>query len=1114
MDPKNNYTLLITKLDEFIKKYHQQKLIRGCIYFASFTLISFLLINSLEFYLFLSPFIKKILWLVYLLAVLYLIIKWLMQPVLNLLRLRKTLDYAAAANILSAHFSEVKDQLINVLQLNEQATQAGQNTELILASIQQKTERLKPIPFVKAIDLKQNKKRLQYALIPFCILLLTAIINPNFIKQGSTRLIHFNKSYAKPASFQFHLKNKSLVVKQGDALKLELELTGDPIPQDIQVLINNDNFKLEKKTNSTFEYTLLNLRQNSSFYFQALGYDSETYEITVLPNPAIVKFEIQVNYPNYLHKAAETVKNTGNLTIPAGSKLQWIFFTKAADHILFTSQQQTEKISVKENLANYQKQILKNLNYSIRAKNKNSFETEPINYVIEVIPDLYPSIRVIQAKDSNNRANLFFSGAIKDDYGLTKLEFHYSITKSKKETLSKTVTIPIRLGATSEQFFYNINTADFGLALEDELQYYFEVWDNDGLNGPKSSKSELFVYQAPSMASISKEENDANKALKEKIASAIKQAEKIQKDAKKINEKLREKKELNFEEKKEVAELIANQKKLAEEVKEIQEQNLTNNEINKDYKKFDQELIDKKKQINELFENLLDNKTKELIKELEKLLAENNKEKTQESIQKMQLDNKEIAKEMDRMLELFKKLEVEQKTKENIERLNTLSEEQKAINEQLKDKKTPIGELKDAQQKLNKDFKDLQNDFKDLQQKNEALADKMEMENPAADLKDIENDLNKTNDELENNKSNKASESQKSAADKMKKLADKMKKQQEAGEAEELDLNMRALRQILDNLVQLSFAQEKTLNDTKKTNINDPQYTGLAKTQRNLNEEMKMIEDSLFALSKKVLQIKSIVNKETGKASLNMLQSIAALEARNTGLASMRQQYAMTSINNLAVLLSEILDQMQKESQSKKQGGKPGGKPSKKPGGKGKDEGLSKMQSELNKQIEQLKNGMKPGQKPGKGQMSKQMAQMAAQQQAIRNAMDQLSQQMDKNGQGGNGKEISQLKKEMEKTESDLYNKNINQQTINRQQEIMSRLLETEKAIKEREQDQAREAAQGKTQITPPNIKFEQFKKSKNAEVDLIRTVPPNFKPYYKEKTNAYFDQIMIIQPK
>jgi hypothetical protein len=78
----------------------------------------------------------------------------------------------------------------------------------------------------------------------------------------------------------------------------------------------------------------------------------------------------------------------------------------------------------------------------------------------------------------------------------------------------------------------------------------------------------------------------------------------------------------------------------------------------------------------------------------------------------------------------------------------------------------------------------------------------------------------------------------------------------------------------------------------------------------------------------------------------------------------------------------------------------------------------------------------------------------------------------------------------------------------------MSRLLATEKAIKEREQDQAREAAQAKTQQSPANIKFEQFKKTKTAEIDLWRTVPPNFKPYYKEKANAYFDQLMIIQPK
>ena len=178
------------------------------------------------------------------------------------------------------------------------------------------------------------------------------------------------------------------------------------------------------------------------------------------------------------------------------------------------------------------------------------------------------------------------------------------------------------------------------------------------------------------------------------------------------------------------------------------------------------------------------------FKELEKLLNTNNKEKTQESIQKMQLDNKEMAKEMDRMLELFKKLEVEQKTKENIDRLNTLSEEQKSINEQLTDKKPDIPAVKDAQNKLNKDFQDLKKDFADLMKKNEELSDKSEIQNPEYELNEIENELNKSKNELDNNKSNKASAAQKSAADKMKALADKMKKQQEAGEAQELDLKV------------------------------------------------------------------------------------------------------------------------------------------------------------------------------------------------------------------------------------------------------------------------------------------------------------------------------------
>jgi hypothetical protein len=373
--------------------------------------------------------------------------------------------------------------------------------------------------------------------------------------------------------------------------------------------------------------------------------------------------------------------------------------------------------------------------------------------------------------------------------------------------------------------------------------------------------------------------------------------------------------------------------------------------------------------------------------------------------------------------------------------------------------------------------------------------------------------MDKSSEELSKNNKQKASDSQKDAADKMKQLAKKMKEDQMSGESDELDLNIRALRQILENLVTVSFKQENTMEKLKRTSTNDPQYVALTQVQKNIKDDMKLIEDSLFALSKKVVEIKSIVNREMGKVNEQIERTILLLADRRTADASVRQQYAMTSINNLALLLTEILDQLQAEQNAKQgENNKPGKKPGKK-SGKGKSgQSLSKMQEQLNKQIEEMKNGQNPGGQKGKGQQkgsqAEQLAKMAAQQQAIRSAMSQLEKEMNKNGNGGNSNQINQLKKEMEKTESDLYNRNISQETINRQKEIMTRLLEAEKAAREREFDDKREAKSPNENFEKTNIRFEEYKKEKMKEIELIKTVPPNLTPYYKDKVNQYFKQI------
>jgi len=81
----------------------------------------------------------------------------------------------------------------------------------------------------------------------------------------------------------------------------------------------------------------------------------------------------------------------------------------------------------------------------------------------------------------------------------------------------------------------------------------------------------------------------------------------------------------------------------------------------------------------------------------------------------------------------------------------------------------------------------------------------------------------------------------------------------------------------------------------------------------------------------------------------------------------------------------------------------------------------------------------------------------------------------------------------------------INNETLKRQQEILTRLLESEKAEKERDLDEKRESKEMKNpNFSNPNQFFE-YKKLKSKEVELLKTIPVTLTPFYKYKANEYF---------
>jgi len=434
------------------------------------------------------------------------------------------------------------------------------------------------------------------------------------------------------------------------------------------------------------------------------------------------------------------------------------------------------------------------------------------------------------------------------------------------------------------------------------------------------------------------------------------------------------------------------------------------------------------------------------------MLQQEQKDGARDELSKMQMDNKSLRRELDRMLELYKKLEFEQTLTQNINQLNQLSQDQQKLAEQAKqtgDGK-PADALQKEQQKLNQGFQDIKKSLDDLQKTNEQAEHKADFENPKSDEQSIEQQMDKSSDDLKKNNSGKASQSQQQAAKQMKQLADKMEQKEQQGEQTENGVDEQQLRGLLKNLVNSSFEQEKVMQTYKSTSPSDPNYTTLAQRQKNIKDNLKTAEDTLYALSRRIPQIQSTVNQEVAGINNHIDQALENLGERRTAEATRNQQYAMTSMNNLALMLSEALDQLQ-NAMKRGSSGK----------GKGKQQSISqlaKMQQQLNQNMQKAREQMQQQGNQGKsqsgshGSMSEQLARMARQQMEIRRALQQLNRDENKDGTGSLGN-LDKIVKQMEQTERDIVNRKITEDALKRQQQIQTRLLEAEKAEQEREQD-------------------------------------------------------------
>jgi hypothetical protein len=1113
-----------SQLQAYKQKYYLNKAVRGAMLWIAGLLSLFLLINAVEFGANFNESVRSILFFSFLLltcASAY----WLWVRFLILRRQsHRQISNETVAKEIGRYFPQVSDKLLNLLQLEE--LNSAQE-ELLMASIKQKTDDLIHISFVRAIDLNDNRKYIKYILPPAVAIILALIFVPQLITKSTERLINFNTAYLPEAPFEFYLEQNDLLGFSNEPLKLNISTKGNVLPEEVFLDIQGRRVKAMKESNDLFSYTFDRLTNDISFYITGGGVVSNNYKIKVVDRPSLSSFRIILDFPAHTRLTQESIQNSGNLTVPEGTNIKWelnTINTQNADIEL-----NTDSYPFDTNGESYifDSSFYQNTSYKLKLYNDFSQNRDSLSFEIKVVKDLYPKINVEQYQDTILYQDIVFAGELKDDYGFRSLRLLYAYDNDNEY---ESTEIKIDKNSLDQTYYYVFHLDSAYIKAGGELKYYLEVSDNDRINGYKRSKTGTYSFRIPSADEIANEIAQSNQVVQESIDQRIKEAQDIEKNLKELDERLKTKKELDWQDEKIMNDILEQKERLDEQIKQLKEQNEQNNQKQNQFDPQSQEIQQKMEQLQEIMDNVLDEETKRLYDELRQLMEEQaDIEEFRNQIEEMKSGSENLTEDLERTLELFKKLQFDMELQNNLEDLEQAIEDQQKLQEETAKGEKNTDSLAADQQKEQEDVQQLTESLEELLQLNqdrknpealpEDLKETMEeitedqqeaidaLKKEAEDKKQGEteegNEASKQEKQSEQSQEQnqtksgqqKASKAQQRAIDRMKDVKQSLSDMQSGMQMEQQQEDLQNLRDLVDNLVTLSFNQESLMNEFRDIRPSDPRFVDLSQQQLKIQDDSKIIQDSLRALSQRVFQISSFVLKELSDMGRQMDGTVEALKEKRVSQAVGKQQFTMTAINNLALLLDDTLQQMQEQMANQMGSGK----------GKGKEKnipmsGLTELQKQLSEQIKEMKKTGQNGR-----QLSEQLAKMAAQQERLRNALENFETGLDGNKLG---EKIDKLVEQMELNEMDLLNKNISEETIERQRDIITRMLDAENAIEQRGEEEKREAQTAfEYELSVPESMLE-YLKQKEKEVDLLKTIPTKLNPYYKKETNKYFNKI------
>ena len=1087
-----NFNILVNKLNSFKFKYYGYQVIKGLLLTLFTALVLFMLFSILEYSIYLPSNIRKLLFFGYLIFTGLLFIQFVGIPLLKLTRVLKPIDITQTSKIIQTHFSEIKDKLLNIIEL-AYLNENKYSSEINEASINQKINEIKWYNFNDAVQFKN----LKYVFISLLISILSvfgiSIYNKNILKESSQRIIHYNTQFVQPAPFTFELLNTDLNVKKGDSYLISAQCKGEEIPQIVYVNIEGNNYLMRNVKAGLFEFEINSVINPFQFYFTDLEFHSKSYFLTMLPKPGITNFTVKTTPPSYTILSAETVQIIGDIQVPHGTNVSWEFAGIDIDS-LFIVVNDSNYISADNNndLFVAEKTFYQSGSYNVFVKNSSTEYELALSYSIDVTPDLYPEIQVTQLSDSTKLTRFFFRGVIGDDYGFSNLAFHFNINNT-----DSAIYIPFVRNLNDQDFYFSFDFANLELN-SGIISYYFTVSDNDIINGFKTTSSDNYIFTIPNKNEILASEKEQFDKLQNMLNKSSEMANEIKKDLDNLRLKNMDTNISDWEKSQMVNEIVSKQNQLEKMYDQIKQNNEQLNNYLNSFNQQNQEIVEKQKQIEELMEEVFTDELQKLMEEFQKLTENFDSKRLNELSEQMDMSFDDLQKQLDRNLEMLKKMKMEEKIQQAIDDVNRIANEEQKLAEEVSENKN-YEEVKTEVEDHQSELKEIEENLKELMKSNEELEEQMLFDDFDEDFEEIDKSINDSKEELDKNNRKKSGSSIKQTSEKLQNMAFSMQQMLNSNTMQQNMENIENLKQILSNLMFLSFEQENVLVGLSSINSADPQLNTLNKIQKSIVDQSKVIKDSLYALALRTPHITSMVNNELLVMEKNLMNSKEQMEEALFPNARVSQQFVVTAANNLALMLNEALEQLEDQMANAMEGDQQCENPGNgKPGMGAMKKAAQNIKQQLEKMIEQMKNG-------NPQQMSQQLGESLMQHEM----MQQMLRDLMNNGSVGSDakKTLQEIDNMLEQNRKELMNKSINAQTIARQNLITTRLLEAENAEMEREFEEKRESESADDFYSNP-VKFFEYKEKDNYTIEYLNKNSHKLNNFYNYKYKQYINSL------